>query len=520
MIKRRDRLFVGLISVSVILLVTLPFAFAALTGDEEHVFGGFLLNPIDGNTYLSKMYQGSLGNWLFKLPYTDQPGDGAYLNLFYLGLGHISRIFGVQILTVFHLARTLGCVFLLFTIWNFFGAFFIPPRPRKIAFALASLGSGMGWLVLSTGKFTSDFWVAETYPFLSAYANPHFPIGLAIVLWMVKPPYHQIVGWKSWTLYAIGAITISVINPFGIVITLVVLGGNYFWNLAEKSNHAPILNRIIIFTIFGCPLLFYDLWVANTDPAFMGWNSQNLTPSPPVWDLVLSLSPALFFGVVGLFPYRKMRNEHAFLQIRPLVIWSVLGIILVYLPVGLQRRFMMGLYIPIAGLAAIGIQSLGDKPRRFGFLTLCIFLLALPTNLVILLIAQNGIINRDPAIFLSKSEFQALDWLETNTEPEALVLSSPDMGLFIPAYTGRRVIYGHPFETVNAEEEEALVLQFFQVNDSEFRADEFLINREVDYIFYGPRENLLGEIHTSKDLLAVFTNEDVSIYKIPDEIWP
>jgi hypothetical protein len=501
--------------------VTLPFAFAVLTGDGEHIFGGFLLNPIDGNTYLSKMYQGSMGNWLFKLPYTDQPGDGAYLNLFYLGLGHISRIVGVQILTVFHFTRIVGCVFLLMTLWNFFGAFFVPTRPRRLAFALASLGSGMGWLVLSTGKFTSDFWVAETYPFLSAYTNPHFPIGLAIVLWMIKPPYHQNICWQRLILYAVGAITISVINPFGIVIIFVVLGGNYLGNLGEKSNNQPILFRIFITTLFGLPLLFYDLWVANTDPAFMGWNAQNLTPSPPVWDLVLSLSPALLFGVVGLFTIKKTRSEHSIFQIRPLVIWSVLGIILMYLPFGLQRRFMMGLYIPIAGLAAFGIHSLGDEPpHRFRLLTLCLFLLALPTNLVILLIAHTGIINHDPSIFLSRTEFQALDWIETNTEPGALVLSGPDMGLFIPAYTGRRVIYGHPFETVNAEEEKALVLQFFQVDNSEFQADELLVNREVDYLFFGPRESLLGEIHTSKDLLLVFTNEDVLIYKIPDEVGP
>ena len=41
-----------------------------------------------------------------------------------------------------------------------------------------------------------------------------------------------------------------------------------------------------------------------------------------------------------------------------------------------------------------------------------------------------------------------------------LILSSPEMGLFIPAQTGRRVLYGHPFETVNADAEKDLVLVF------------------------------------------------------------
>ncbi len=38
--------------------------------DEGYRFGGFLLNPIDGNTYLAKMYQGWQGSWRFSLPFT------------------------------------------------------------------------------------------------------------------------------------------------------------------------------------------------------------------------------------------------------------------------------------------------------------------------------------------------------------------------------------------------------------------------------------------------------------------
>ena len=89
------------------------------------------------------------------------------------------------------------------------------------------------------------------------------------------------------------------------------------------------------------------------------------------------------------------------------------------------------------------------NPSRARLLAAVVLLLSLPTNLLILLAARHGVVTRDPQIYLSRDEAQALDWLEANTPETALVLASPDMGMFIPAHTGRRVIYGHPFETVD-----------------------------------------------------------------------
>jgi hypothetical protein len=521
MISRRDRIFIVAISCSVLVLVTLPYVIAIQNGDRAYIFNGFLVNPLDGNSYLAKMYQGWAGHWHFKLPFTSNPGSGAYLFLFYLGLGHLARLFGLPLLTIFHLSRLFGCFILLWTLWKFFGAFFDNARPRRLAFALASLGSGMGWLLLPVGLFTSDFWVVETYPFLSSYANPHFPIGLALVLWLVKPSKNGLPHLGVRVLTGIGTIVLSLINPFGVVITLMILGGNIIWLLITKSPCMEMLKKAVFVGLFGIPMLVYYLWVANTDPVFMGWNAQNLTPSPPVWDLVVSLSPALLFGFFGIVRYRKLKKDQRTTRIGILIIWAVLGLVLLYLPVGLQRRFMMGLYVPVAGLAALGVETLAvDEPRRYRLITICLFLLALPTNLIILMITQAGITTHDPKIYLSKAEFQTLSWIEVNTPPDALILSSPEMGLFIPAYTGRRVIYGHPFETINAEAEEAFVRLFFKGEFGEEQMRELIESRDVDYILFGPREKSLGEIHPSQDWQAVFSSGDVLLYKITDKTMP
>ena len=188
MVARQDRRFAVIISLIVLVLVTLPYLLAAGSGGTDYEFNGFLLNPQDGNSYLAKMRQGWEGQWRFRLPFTADSGEGAYLFLFYLFLGHLARLVDLPLVIAFHFARLLGAGLLLWTLWRFFGALLSNSRSRRLAFALASLGSGMGWLLLPTGAFTSDFWVAEAFPFLSAYANPHFLIGLALVLWLVMPP--------------------------------------------------------------------------------------------------------------------------------------------------------------------------------------------------------------------------------------------------------------------------------------------------------------------------------------------
>ncbi|MCX8025139.1 MAG: hypothetical protein N3A60_08045, partial [Thermanaerothrix sp.] len=57
-------------SLLVLGLAGLPYILAALITPRERVFVGFLFNPIDGYSYLAKMYEGFQGEWLFRLPYT------------------------------------------------------------------------------------------------------------------------------------------------------------------------------------------------------------------------------------------------------------------------------------------------------------------------------------------------------------------------------------------------------------------------------------------------------------------
>jgi hypothetical protein len=77
--------------------------------------------------------------------------------------------------------------------------------------------------------------------------------------------------------------------------------------------------------------------------------------------------------------------------------------------------------------------------------------------------------------------------LKENATPDDGVLASPSMSLFVPAY-GPRVVYGHPFETLNPRERKAQVEAYYAGKDCTI-----VETGGVDYIIVGDRERQISE---------------------------
>ena len=530
---RRDACFFFLITGVFFILITLPYLWAAQAAGQDFDFGGMLLNPMDGNSYLAKMYQGWQGNWQFRLPFTADPGEEAYLFLYYLMLGHLARLDGLSLLLTFHLARLGASLLMLLALWRFYVRVMPSPDLYRLAFALTVFGSGLGWLAISFGILTSDLWVAEAYPFLSAYANPHFPLGLAMLVWLLTPQIEtdkfvkeQLSGHNFRhsiifrMIYLLAAFALGIVMPFGVIVAVLVLGGVVVWEvlgmqLADRGSmviaslwRSFTARKLFLLIIGGVTVLAYDLWVTATNPVLKGWHAQNLTPSPPFWDFLLSFAPIIVLALPGA--WSAWRSQRA--QQNVLLVWFAVGVMLLYLPFGLQRRFMLGLAIPFAGLAALGLQALarGNKRRTLAMIV-WLFLLVLPTNLVVLMTSVHGVLTHAPLLYLGRGEAQALEWLAKNTPEEAVILAATDTGMFIPAHSGRRVVYGHPFETLAARERAAMVNRLFQ--GAATHKDLELL-QEVDYVFVGPRERAWGEAAFTGGMVVVYQAGGVTVYQV------
>lgn len=486
---------------------TLPYLAGWLSAGDTHQFLGFLLNPIDGNSYLAKMQLGRMGDWRFTLPYTAHPGEGAYLFLFYIALGHLARLLSLPLIVVFHAARILAAMFMLWAIWRFLQIIF---RQEAVlipsAFMLVTFGSGMGWLFSPLLGVTSDFWVAEAYPFLSGYVNPHFPLGIGLIMLILIQTY-QTMSWKLKLSLLLEGILLSIIMPFGIVVLAVILVGRIFWYGWHVKKWQVEL--AIWPLLAGGGFLLYQFIAIQTDPVLSQWNSQNITVSPPLWDYLVSFSPVLLLAVIGIIRLGKGDKPSEW---RLVMGWMVLGTVLILIPFSLQRRFLLAYYIPLALLAVLYLGHL--KPSRRKWIFPLLLILSIGSNGVVMMTGFLGIQTRNVQLFITRDEADGFAWLDKVATERSLVLSSPQTGNILPALTTLRVIYGHPFETTRAEDEKKFVEGVFQSENSEAIAIEQLIQRQVAYVFYGPREKEFGYPEFLKRLPVVYENKTVTVYQL------
>jgi hypothetical protein len=504
--KSKKGLLTGL---ALALVISVPYIYAAAAGGTDYVFNGFLLSLGDSNSYLAKMYEGWQGSWRFVLPYTADPGQGAYIYLPYLFFGHLARWLGIPLIIMFHVIRVAGSECLLAALLYFYRVQFEDEQQAWQAAVWAMFGSGLGWLFLFGGKVTADQWVVDAYPFLMAYSIPHFTFATALILWLVAylSKNRQDRTLTGRILCVLGAAGAALFSAFGVVL---LMGVKITADVLDE--HRLDLEGILLLAIGGLPIAAYQAVVMVTDPILAGWNRQNWMPSPNVLDLLISFSPALPLALVGIYVMLRQKQKGG----RRMAAWMLFSVTLILIPVSLQRRFILGLYIPVVGLAVLGISHLAQawkrSTKRLGAVMLA---LSLPTNLLILVMGVYGGIVHAPVLYLSSAEAHALEWISAHAAQQALVLASPDTALFIPSRIGRRVIYGHLYETVPAEAELLAVTRFFQGSQSPQEANAFLDRRQVDFIFWGAREKAIGSPDILTEMPVVFQEGEVTLYAVP-----
>ncbi|MDH5606413.1 MAG: hypothetical protein OEY93_05955 [Anaerolineae bacterium] len=512
--KNQERIaLAGLIGI-ILIIITLPYYNAWRAGGDTHVFNGFIYNPWDGNSYIAKMRQGWNGSWTFKLPYTVKPGKGTYIYLYYLTIGHLARITGWSLLFTFHFFRILGVVALYLVLYKLCELIFDEIRPRWTAFLLAALGSGMGWIFYPLGIVTSDVGVPEIYPFYASLSSAHFPLSLALMVLVIILFLQVESGWKGRVGMVLTALLISIVTPFGTAIAGLTIGISWLWTRIQGVNNKNHLMNLFLFGLGIIPFSGYYFWLSQHHNAIQGWKIQNITITPPVWDTVAALSPLLWFAIPGgVAAWKSGKRPY-----RLLVVWLGLNLVMAYAPFALQRRMLTGAFIPLALLATMMVERwLSGEGRKARVVKVVFIILCVMTSVMNVFVGFVASKSFEPVLYLSRGEYEALDWMQENLPADSIILSSPRMGLYVPAYTDHRVLYGHPYETVNAEYWDLAVNRFFAGDYSADEKADFLIEGRVEYVFYGPRERLLGTPESMDGMILIYDNETVQIYEMGSE---
>ena len=506
-------------------LTCLPYLYACFVTPDDMQFTGLLSNPIDGNSYLAKMRQGARGSWLFHLPYTSEDHEGAFVYTYYPFLGRLSALLGLPLILTYHLARIVNSLILLFVAYFFVSLFGLDRRARRTAFLLIGLSSGLGWLAVPLDVFAPDLWVPEAITFYSIFTNPHFPLAMALMLLtfafvlvplQAKSEDGQPSMGRDSILAGLSSLLLGVVQPFCVVTVYSVLGGYFILCLLKETRlPRPQILKGVVAGAVTVPIIAYDYYVYTFNPVLHAWSEQNITLSPPLWKYALAYGFVLALAVGGAVLAIKRRSKADLF----LLAWVIVNGLLLYAPFSLQRRLVTGLHVPLCVLAAMSLARYllpRVSPARRTLILGAVIVLTMPSNLFVLMAPMAGAVQHDPRLYLYRDEVEAMTWLEENTQPTDIVLASPEMGLFIPAWAGNRVLYGHPFETIQAKDKKVLAETFYQAQTEESIRQGIIEGHHITYVFYGPRERALdgGRLEAASMLSEAHTNPDVTIYRV------
>jgi hypothetical protein len=514
----RSRVTILVLSIAFALLTLIPYL-AAYGSAGAFRFTGFLFNPFDAASYLAKMRQGYDGQWLYRLAFTGDPGPGALLFTWYVLLGHLAWVFRLPLIVVWHIARLTGVTVFLVVAWEFFGRLRLTPRARAIAWAVTALGSGFGFAAIISGTFTSDLWVAEYIPFLGMITSAHFPLVTALLLLLVMQiamPARKPAALPLFITAVIGTM-LGALQPFAILPVGLALAVWTIWRRAADGRFPEGAVAGLIAAGAGMlPWVAYDFWITRTLPNFASWFAQNQTPTPPAWDVALSLGLPGLIAVITFIRCWLLASGSIREKIRSipsetllLGLWLAINLVLLYAPFSLQRRLMLGMWIPLSALAAPKIEAWVFRPAASIARGLIAAVTLVLTNLIFLAVILFVLLQQNPALFLSRDEAAAVDWLNANARG-SVVLASPELSLWLPGMAGVRVVYGHPMETPNANEAKAAVEDYFSGKASK----QLLMDRGVEYIVLGPREETYKGILDLAAFGKPITFGSVSIYPI------
>jgi hypothetical protein len=559
-IERREWLWVALWALVLLGTANAPVLLGWAIADAEMQFGGSVYNVEDVNSYLANMRQGARGAWRYTNPYTpeDHP-PAAVVYLHYLLLGKLAAASGLSLELTYNLARLLCGALLLGVVYAWIAHWSPTIAVRRIAFLLIAPSGGLGWLTMLFGQGQwlgsppLDMLSPEAYVFLTLYTPPHLALATACVLlgilWVHRACRRTVDAARlTWRVHLGPALAggaalalVAQVGAFYLVAPAAVLGLD--WVLTAIHRRRPNWRALALTALSGvlpAPLVFYTYWLFTREPVYRAWSAQNLIRSLHPLHYVAGYAVPGGLALLGLLAARRRGRP---LPSLPLA-WLAAAPLLLVLPLGVQRRLIIGAQVPLGVLAAQGLVCGLALPfsrsalvrrlsrhRRYSrrglrrWLIVAVILLNLPTPALLLAGNIVRVLGRTTPIYHPRAELAAMDWLAANSAPRDTVLSAFLTGNYVPARAGNRVVLGLGPQTVNAERKHAEVRQFFCAETTDAWRKALLEQYGIVYVWFGPHERDLCRQSAAQDynpdsvpyLHPVYNQDGYTIYEVLHE---
>lgn len=516
-------------------LISLPYVIGWLGTPEDTVFSWALLNPDDMGVYVSAMRQGANGKWLYHFTYSPEPWQPRFMLTIYLLIGKVTGLITTPSAFTLHLWRTLFAIFALWAL-IFWCRTIFPEQARLqwTTWLLVIFAGGFGWLAIMVSpnatRFSPDLASAEGSTLIALFNTPHFALGIGLQALFFSFFTRALSDDEhSWRWAILAAVT-AVFNTLTYVYHLALIGlvvGIYMLWLAIQQKTIPWrqwrLGAVIIVPLL--PLLIYYLFGANGDPYWIQYTQvDHVIPPPPFWGLLIGLGGV---GLLALIGSRQWWQEK-----RPLLvpIWAVVQIGLLYFP-GLQftGRFGLGLGIPIATLAAVGLENkllpyLSKRvtsprikkltPTPYATARRVILILLVPSTMMsILLFVQGPRWQQDFPYYLPAADVAAAEWLGGMVGETAVTLTYYPIGNYLPRVYDGKVFMGQLDYTTNLDEKVVLLEQFWTEMAAE-QQEQFLEKWRITHVLASSFDKpfIKNKAHFSGNL--IYEKDGIKIWEI------
>ena len=295
-----EKRWLQIYALAVVLLTSAPYLLGYARQGEAWRFSGFVFGVEDGNSYIAKMLNGANGAWLFRTPYTSLPQQGVPAFLPYLLVGKLTAPPGQheQLVAMYHLGRVAAGWLMIWWTYRFIGYFTIEVRYRRWGTVLATMGGGLGSVLLLVGglkEMPLELYSPETFGFLNLYGLPHLALaraGLLAGILIYLDGLGEAWAWRRSLWLGLAWLGVALAQP----LTALILGGvigmhllvcmialwrkNGRWGkLAWGGWMRQVGLLAAAFTLPG-PLIAYTTQAFSSDPFLRTWTAQNMILSP------------------------------------------------------------------------------------------------------------------------------------------------------------------------------------------------------------------------------------------------
>ena len=357
---RHHRAFI-IWAVFALLWANLPYLAGYASSTSQNQFGGFFLYEQDGYSYYAKMRQGAQGAWEFHLPYTseDEYQTGGFVYPFYLLLGKLAPL-GLSFPLLYHGARLFSSLLLLIVLAKFIARFISDQRWQIWTWWLLLFSGGGGLLVstLLNQKYVAYELIApDAYVFYILYGTPHVILGSALFLvWigymldLTSRRFQNLreVAGRLIIANAVGLLAALAREAYGLAFAGIF--GAYLVALMIQRRKVPWREGLLVaLSCVGAGLYgAYLVSAFRTVPGLAAWAQQNEFTSPDLFDFLVGFAPLMVLAVTGLYLYFARRHSIAPLRhLSFLIAWLIVGPLVAYLPLAVNRRLVAGWQIPL-----------------------------------------------------------------------------------------------------------------------------------------------------------------------------